>query len=213
MRDLGLAALAHAHQHAGLISFENGHWPELSVLQAAHAAELLIKARIAQEHPLLVFETLPKPAVPNALLDFEALFERGKTLEWSDLPARLWAVTGISVPERPLFDSFGRFRNAIQHFAPPSGQGAAERTLEFTFRVIDPFLNQNWGMCAIDYQEDYEPYVYLAPRLIEMGLPFNVSREAAKTFDQWSVDWDKVSERRRREIHDRVRKAEQQNAG
>lgn len=207
MRELGLAALAHAHQHAGLISSENARWAELSVLQAAHAAELLIKARIAQEHPLLVFDTLPRPAEPNSLLDFEGLFERGKTLEWSDLPARLWAVTGKSVPDRPLFDRFGKFRNAIQHFAPPAEQGAGERTLEFTFRVIDPFLNENWGLCAIDYQEDYEPYVYLAPRLIEMELPFTISREAAETFKDWDVDWNKVSNRQRSLIEKRVSEA------
>ena len=53
MRHLGLAALAHANWHANFHSFENDWWPELSVLQAAHAAEILIKARIAQQHPLL----------------------------------------------------------------------------------------------------------------------------------------------------------------
>lgn len=60
IRDLGLGALAHAHRHAAYAAMENPRWPELSVLQAAHAAELLIKARIAQEHPLLIFEQLPR---------------------------------------------------------------------------------------------------------------------------------------------------------
>ncbi|WP_337072879.1 hypothetical protein [Aeromonas veronii] len=30
------------------------------VLQAAHAAELIIKAAIAEQHPLLIFSSLPK---------------------------------------------------------------------------------------------------------------------------------------------------------
>lgn len=59
MLDLGLGALAHANRHAAYAPMENHRWPELSIIQAAHAAELLIKARIAQEHPLLIFEKLP----------------------------------------------------------------------------------------------------------------------------------------------------------
>src|SRR5690242_8785771 len=60
IRDLGLGALAHANRHAAYAAMENPRWPDLSVLQAAHSAELLIKARIAQEHPLLIFEQLPR---------------------------------------------------------------------------------------------------------------------------------------------------------
>jgi hypothetical protein len=50
MRELGLAALAHANYHATFMSFENDKWFELSAIQAAHAAEILIKARIAEGH-------------------------------------------------------------------------------------------------------------------------------------------------------------------
>ena len=51
MRALGLGALAHANWHANYMSFTNDYSPELSVVQAAHAGELLIKARIAaREH-------------------------------------------------------------------------------------------------------------------------------------------------------------------
>jgi hypothetical protein len=60
IRDLGLGALSHANRHAAYAAVKNPKWPELSVLQASHAAELLIKARIEQEHPLLIFEQLPK---------------------------------------------------------------------------------------------------------------------------------------------------------
>ncbi len=58
IRDLGLGALAHANRLAAYAATENSRAPDLSVLQAAHAAELFIKARIAQERPLLVFELL-----------------------------------------------------------------------------------------------------------------------------------------------------------
>ena len=48
MRELGLGALSHATWHVHIHSMENPWWPQLSVLQAAHAAEILIKARIAE---------------------------------------------------------------------------------------------------------------------------------------------------------------------
>ena len=55
MLGLGLGALAHANWQAAFHSWDNEYWPQLSVLQAAHSAEILIKARIAQAHPLLIF--------------------------------------------------------------------------------------------------------------------------------------------------------------
>lgn len=98
MRDLGLGALAHANRHAAYAAIDNPSWPELSVLQAAHVAELLIKARIAQEHPLLIFEQLPRSTQAlGADLNLEDLFSLGRTVQWADLPERLWAATGISI--------------------------------------------------------------------------------------------------------------------
>ena len=61
MRELGLAALSHANR----IEPQTDKWAELSILQVAHAMEILIKARIAEEHPLLVFDKLPKPTKNN----------------------------------------------------------------------------------------------------------------------------------------------------
>lgn len=155
MRDLGLGALAHANRHAAYAAMENPSWPELSVVQAAHAAELLIKARIAQEHPLLIFETLPRSTqAAGAHLDLEDLFKQGRTVQWSDLPERLWAATGMSLSNKARFDSFGKLRNGIQHFAPAPGIETGEETLRFVFDVIDPFVHQSWRLFAVDYDED-----------------------------------------------------------
>ena len=52
MLSLGLGALAHANYHSGYTTDTNDKWAELSVIQAAHAAELLVKARITKEHPI-----------------------------------------------------------------------------------------------------------------------------------------------------------------
>ncbi len=213
MRDLGLGALAHANRHAAYAAMENPQWPQLSVTQAAHAAELLIKARIAQEHPLLIFESLPRSAqTAGGLLDLEDLFKQGRTFQWSDLPERLWAATGLTLPGRARYDAFGKLRNGIQHFAPPPGDNAGEETLRFVFDVIDPFIHECWGLFAVDYDEDYDPYVYFVSALVSEEILFLVSPGAAETFEHWSVDWSEASEAYRKEMLSRVEKAKQQRS-
>jgi hypothetical protein len=184
MRDLGLGALAHANWHANY-AHDNRWTPELAVLQAAHAAELLIKARIAEEHPLLIFEQLPRQSQsPDGRLDFAALFESGRTVQYFELPALLWAATGIEIPDRGHYTVFGKLRNSIQHFAPPEGVDVHAETLRFIYGVIDPFINACWNLFAIDYNEDHEPYVYLMGGLFRHEVPFLVSPEAAAEFEQ-----------------------------
>jgi hypothetical protein len=208
MRDLGLGALSHANHHAVYAPIANPHWPELSVLQVAHAAELLIKARIAQEHPLLIFEQLPRPTqASRAHLDLQDLFQHGRTFQWTDLPDRLWATTGMSLPNKAAFNSFGKLRNSIQHFAPVPKIDFVEETLHFEFSVIDSFLHECWGLFAIDYEEDTELYVYFTAALVQREIPFLVSPEAAAEFENWDVDWPSVSKKYRDEMRTRVRKA------
>lgn len=175
MRELGLAALAHANWHANYLSFENHMWSQLSVLQAAHAAEILIKARIAQEHPLLIFETLPKSSKNQAgKLDFLHLVEGAKTIQYSELPDRLWATTGIKIKSLEIFKQFGNLRNCIQHFANPVGKDCSVETIKFIYDVIDPFINECWQLYAVDYNEDTEQYLYLISSLITRNVDFLV---------------------------------------
>jgi hypothetical protein len=210
IRDLGLGALAHANRHAAYAATENPRWPELSVLQAAHAAELLIKARIAEEHPLLIFEKLPtSKSAAGSALELKNLLAEGRTFDWKDLPERLWASTGQSLPSRATFDAFGHLRNSIQHLGPGSSADPGGDTLRFVFKVIDPFIHENWELFAIDYDEDYEPYVYFVPVLISRKIRFLVSPDAADCFERWDVDWSKVSKRYKHEIDERVRRAKQ----
>jgi hypothetical protein len=62
---------------------ENPRWPELSVLQATHTAELLIKAHIAEEHPLLIFEQLPRSTqAAGNQLDLDDLCRQRRTIHW-----------------------------------------------------------------------------------------------------------------------------------
>lgn len=209
MRNLGLGALAHANRHAAYAAVENSSWPELSVLQAGHSAELLIKARIAQEHPLLIFEQLPRlKRIPaDNKLDFETLFHSGRTVQWSDLPDRLWAVTGQAIPNRQRFDDFGKLRNGIQHFGPNPAYNTGKEVLRFVFDVLDPFIHECWGMFAIDYDEDYEPYIYLVSPLVSLEIEFLVSREAAECFKDWNVNWEECREEYRKRMHQQVQAA------
>lgn len=209
MRELGLAALAHANRHAAYYDPENPRWSELSVLQAAHAAEIIIKARIAQEHPLLIFDEFPKlPKDEGTSLTIQNLFEKGKTIQWSDLPTRLWATTGIKIPNQKKFEDFGKLRNGIQHFAPiPGNTNVSETTLRFVFEVIDSFINECWGLFAVDYDEDYDSYENFPTTLIKMEIPFLVSPEAAKYYEFWKDDLANTDIKYQHNLHEYVKKA------
>ena len=153
-------------------------------MQAAHAAEILIKARIAQEHPLLIFERIPRPdAGGQDLLSFKKLLTEGRTYQYVDLPHRLWATTGIVLASTDNFLEFGRLRNAIQHFATPLDVDLSQRTLNFIFSVIDPFISACWGYYAIDYCEDTEPYVNFLKSIISREISFIISPGSLKILD------------------------------
>jgi hypothetical protein len=189
MRDLGLAALTHANWHANYFSQSNAWWNELSVLQAAHAAEILIKARIAEVHPLLIFEQLPKATSPESFLSLRQVFEQARSLPFAELPDRLWAVTGQRLKDVELYRFFGRLRNAIQHFAVPEDVDVGDTTVEFIYGVIDPFINECWGLYAVDFNEDHEPYVYLVGSIVSRGVKFLVSPEMMDDFEYIDFKW------------------------
>lgn len=205
IRELGLCSLAHAVYNSAYSSPFNRRTPELSVLQAAHACELIIKAKIAQEHPLLIFEQLPRSTqIEGTHLDIVDLFKQGRTIQWSDLPERLWAATGLLIPEKSKFDAFGKIRNGLQHFGPAPDFDPAYETLRFIFEVIDPFIYQCWGLCAIDYNEDHEPYIYFARTLTSLEIEFLVSQNAAKDSKEWDIDWGKLSPNYSKKMKERI---------
>jgi hypothetical protein len=183
MIELGLGALTHALRLSLYADPQNPSWPDLSVLNAAHAAEILIKARLAEEHPLLIFDQIPKrPRIDAELLSFDDLFERGQTIEYHELPDRLWAATGIKLKSLDTYREFGRLRNAIQHFAPPNVH-ASTRTLEFVFGVVDPFINEVWGYYAIDFNEEYgDHYEHIFDTLVTQDIRPLISPDAAEAW-------------------------------
>lgn len=208
MLNLGLGALMHANRHAAYQGVVNDKWAELSVLQAAHAAEILIKAKIAEEHPLLIFESFPK--ITDMEMSLEVLFAEGHTVEWSQLPTRLWATTGVHINNQDVFKKFGKLRNAIQHFgAVPQNISASLETLRFIYSVIDPFINGQWGLFAIDYDEDDEHYVYFLKTLIYYEIEFLISPSAAKCHEYWEKELilcsDEYNYKMKRRIEDALK--------
>jgi len=56
--DVAIGALVQANQHAVYYDAGMDHWTDMSILNAATAGELFLKAIIAREHPLLIFRDL-----------------------------------------------------------------------------------------------------------------------------------------------------------
>jgi hypothetical protein len=170
------------------MSFDNDIWEVVSIVQAAHAGELLIKARIAEEHPLLIFDRVPTTR-PDQLVDVQLLAQEGRTFQYADLPQRLWAATGLHLADLKLYQSFGKLRNSVQHFAVPPGVDCSTECLRYVFGVLDPFINGCWGLHAIDYNEDYEPYEYYVEALVSRGILFIPSRACVDDMGDRELPW------------------------
>ena len=67
--------------------------------------------------------------------------------------------------------------------------------MEFVYGVIDPFINQMWGLFAVDHHEDYEPYENLVAGLMMKEVEFLVSPGAAADFSADPDTWTNVSDK------------------
>jgi hypothetical protein len=95
------------------------------------------------------------------------------------------------LPNKELFDKFGRLRNSIQHFAAHHEEAGVEAS-RFIFGVIDPFIHENWGLYAVDHNEDHEPYTYFVPSMIMNKIEFLVSPDCAAAFERELPDFGEV---------------------
>ena len=180
MGEFGLYVVGQSLQHAIFSEGGNPYIHAIAAVQAAHGAELIIKARIAQEHPLLIFSTLPKPPAGDAerLLDVEELMTKGRTATYFELPDLLWAATGYRVPQLERYVEFGKLRNMLQHLLRPSNAELSDRTLEYVFTVVEPMVQDFWGDSCADsayldpYSEDNQ--LYLKDRLDRLSIANNL---------------------------------------
>lgn len=152
MKWLGLGILAQAQKNAFYWDYPDTlDRGVFAILQAAHAAEILIKSAIAQEHPLLIFSQIPKSrSTEDEVLNISDLLQSGKTIQYSELPERLWATTGYKLKEIETFQEFGKLRNIIQHLALPKID-FSKQAAEFIYKVIDPLIGDFWGLYAVEH--------------------------------------------------------------
>ena len=180
-RILGLAraSLMQANMHAGFMDPGNEHWPLMSVLNAAHAGELFIKAIIATEHPLLIFKDVPGLDDNSSVdLDLPTLLKRGRTHDFDKLPQVLWATTGIRIPDPACYERLRKTRNAVQHFCPPEDEDPSDIALEFIYAIIDPLIRDSFGLYAIEHHEDHLiGYDFLVGTLLRSGIRFSLPHD------------------------------------
>ncbi len=179
-----LGALRHANTQAVFFDPGNEHWGNTSVLSAATAGELLIKAIIANQHPLLIFKDIFNiDDNASAEMPLDRMIDRSKTHDFQNLPSVLWAVCNERIPDKESFDRVRRVRNAIQHLFHPDGlnnYGAAARdiSLNFIYKNIDPLLNMHFGLYAIEYHEDHHlGYDYVVSSVVQRQLKFSVPQD------------------------------------
>ena len=163
MRDFGMCLLGKSIVDATFAEMQNPYGHAIGAMTCANAAEIIIKARIAEEHPLLIFNKLPKPtAKDGGLLGIDSLFYEGRTLMYGELPDALWATTGYRIKNLKQFKDFGKIRNNITHLGVP-GLNLSKETLRFAFQVMNPMIIDFWKSDIFDsiceYDPDAEEYV------------------------------------------------------
>ncbi len=173
---LAIAALTQANMHAVFMDPGSEHWPQMSILNTAHAGELFLKALIAREHPLLIFKDLVNLDDNRTdELGLQTLLTRGRTHDFEKLPQVLWATTGIRIPNPDCFERLRRARNAIQHFCLPEIRDLSALSLEFIYTIIDPLIAERFGLYAIEYHEDHNVgYDYVVKALLVREMRFSI---------------------------------------
>ena len=168
-------ALTQANTNAVICGRGVEHRANMSILDAAHAGQLFLKAVIAKAHPLLIFRdlfSLDKSA--EEPLDLRHIFEHGRTYSLEHLPKLLWVVHGERLPDLGSFEKLRKARNAIQHFCAPEIGHPGDLSLTFLYRNIDPLIKRHFSVDAVDFMEPDE-IGYLIERLVRLELPFSSS--------------------------------------
>jgi hypothetical protein len=196
--DLATGALKRANTDA--VYFDPGmeHRQSLAPLAAAHAGELVLKALIAKEHPLLLFSNIGEKTTDNEI-DLDWLLKNGRTHDFSKLPSVLWATSGIRVPNIDSYRRIAAIRNQIQHFVDDRDVDVQYDCLQFIYSIIDPLLHEHFGIIACEFHEDeFHDYVigcllshqikFTVPKHIELTEidPQECLRDASKDYRQWA---------------------------
>lgn len=199
-RILGLAidALTRANTDAVFLDRGKEHRRSLAPLAAAHAGELLLKAMIAKEHPLLLFKNIGEK-ITNDEIDLNWLLKNGRTHDFCRLPSVLWATSGILVPDLESYKRIAELRNQVQHFVDVRDTNIQLECLRFIYSNLDPMLRDHFGLTACQYHEDeFDDYVIgaLLSHRIKFTAPSDVDlteidphfylQDASKDYKEWA---------------------------
>jgi hypothetical protein len=152
LKAYGLTSLAYAQQHILLYENDDPYWHNFAVLQTAHATEIILKAIIAEQHPSLIFRDFPR-----LIRDFEdksisfKLFEDGETLSYDQLPDKLWETRKYKLKGEHIYRRFGKLKNTIPYIFIQEQQNSNQEILTFIYEVIDPLIQDFWGLYAVHY--------------------------------------------------------------
>lgn len=166
MKEFGLNILGRAIYDSTFSEMTKPYSHALSVVHAAQGAEIVVKAMIAEKHPLLIFKKLPSMSSTESNLTIAKLFESGRSYEYEELPERLWAVTGYRFTKKDEFIEFGKLRNKIVHFAVPPMDHSLS-TLKFCIEVMEPLINHFWNTSALPYAEEWDEEIVAEGHLEE----------------------------------------------
>ena len=156
MRDFGLYTVAKGVVNCTFSENGNPYAHAMGLVQVANGFEVLIKSKIVEEHPLLIFSKIPKNAhISDGDMKVSDLLEHGQTIMYSDLPDRLWATTGYKLKNLELFKRFGKLRNQIIHFSIPE-EANSDIVLKYTFEVVENAINDWWDTTILEYAMDYD---------------------------------------------------------
>lgn len=177
--NLSLMSLRRANTDIVYYDPRNTYREFLAPLSAAHAGELLLKAIIAKEHPLLIFDGYFEKNSDDEI-DLDWLLSRGKTHNFSKLPNVMWAASGTRLPDPLSFKKLGETRNKIQHFTIPEMEDLRSVASEFIYKNIDPLLKDTFGHYACLYHED-EFDDYVVEYLVRTETRFSIPKDLALT--------------------------------
>jgi hypothetical protein len=172
----GLASLAYAQQHTLFYDNDNPYWLNFAVLQTAHAAETILKAIIAEQHPSLIFRDFSRLTkdLEDKSISLE-LFKEGEILSYKQLPMKLWEATRYKLRAENLYRRFEKLKNTIPYNIHQEQQNLNQEILTFIYGVIDPLIQDFWGLYAVHYVDlvgDPDSLENIVEHLLKLDVSF-----------------------------------------
>ncbi len=160
MRNFGLSMIAKGL----LVALKKDDLPyihAMGIINITNGFEILIKAKIVEEHPLLIFDKITKNEKETEQeLEFNYLLENGRTIEYSKLPYQLWATTNYKINNKELYKEVGFLRNQIIHFHIPIKVSLIDKILKYVFDIIEPCINDWWDRTVFKYVKVFDRNSY-----------------------------------------------------